>query len=81
LGRLNPPPQLLEFKHSNGKDRPNLKDPRKAGIEQIHFKKLTHTQKNTHTTWNYKIPRRNCRFAASSGLAGAAMAAAPERRA
>jgi hypothetical protein len=58
-----------------------LKDPRKAGIEQIHFKKLTHTQKNTHTTWNYKIPRRNCRFAASSGLAGAAMAAAPERRA
>jgi hypothetical protein len=39
LGKLNPPPQLLEFKHSNGKDGPNLKDPRKAVIEQIHFKK------------------------------------------
>jgi hypothetical protein len=38
LGKLNPPPQLLEFKHLNGKDGPNLKDPRKAVIEQIHFK-------------------------------------------
>jgi hypothetical protein len=37
LGSLNPPPQLTEFKHSSGKDGPNLKDRRKATIEQIHF--------------------------------------------
>jgi len=35
----------MEFKHSNGKDGPNLKDRRKAMIEQTHFFKLTHTQK------------------------------------
>jgi len=45
LGTLNQPPQLLEFKHSNGKDGPYLKDRRKAMIEQIHFFKLTHSQK------------------------------------
>jgi len=37
LGYLNPPPQLAEFKHSSGEDGPNLKDRRKAMIEQIHF--------------------------------------------
>jgi hypothetical protein len=37
LGSLNPPPQLMEFKHSNGKSGPNLKDRRKAMIEQTHF--------------------------------------------
>jgi len=50
LGGLNSPPQLIEFKHSSGKDGPNLKDRRKAMIEQIHFFKLTHTQK-THYNW------------------------------
>jgi hypothetical protein len=44
LGDLNPTPQLLEFKHLSGNDGPNLKDRRKATIEQIHFLKLT--QKN-----------------------------------
>jgi hypothetical protein len=37
LGDLNPTPQLLEFKHLGGNDGPNLKDRRKAMIEQIHF--------------------------------------------
>jgi hypothetical protein len=37
LSSLNPPPQLLEFKHPNGKDRADLTDRRKAMIEQIHF--------------------------------------------
>jgi len=37
LGGLNPPPQLLEFKHLSGNDGPNLKDRRKAMIEHIHF--------------------------------------------
>jgi hypothetical protein len=36
LGSLKPPPQLMEFKHSNGKGGPDLKDRRKAMIEQIH---------------------------------------------
>jgi len=45
LGSLNPPPQLTEFKHPRCKDGPNLKDPRKAMIEQIHCQ--THTQKTT----------------------------------
>jgi hypothetical protein len=34
---LGSPLQLLEFKHSNGKNGPRLKDFRKATIEQIHF--------------------------------------------
>ena len=54
MGSLNSPPQLTEFKHSNGKGGPNLKDRRKAMIEQIHFLKLTHTQK-TRLRWK----RRN----------------------
>jgi hypothetical protein len=37
LGNLNPPPQLTEFRHSNGKGGPDLKDRRKAMIEQTHF--------------------------------------------
>jgi hypothetical protein len=37
LSGLNPPPELLEFKHPNGKDGPDLTDRRKAMIEQIHF--------------------------------------------
>jgi hypothetical protein len=36
LGSLNPQPQLTEFRHSNGKGGPDLKDRRKA-IEQTHF--------------------------------------------
>jgi hypothetical protein len=47
LGNLNPPPQLTEFKHPRCKDGPNLKDPRKAMIEQIHFQTHAYT-KNTH---------------------------------
>jgi hypothetical protein len=47
MGNLNPPPQLLEFKHSNAKDGPDLKDRREAMIEQIHFFELTHSQKKT----------------------------------
>jgi hypothetical protein len=31
------PPQLMEFKHSGDKTGPNLKDRRKAMIEQTHF--------------------------------------------
>jgi hypothetical protein len=38
----------MEFKHSNGKGGPNLKDRRKAMIEQIHFLKLTYSQKTRH---------------------------------
>jgi hypothetical protein len=34
----------MEFKHSNGKGGPDLKDRRKAMIEQIHFLKLTLTK-------------------------------------
>jgi hypothetical protein len=46
LGSLKPPPQLMEFKHSNGKGGPDLKDRRKAMIEQIHcFKTHAQTQK------------------------------------
>jgi hypothetical protein len=45
LGSLNPPPQLLEFKHSNGKDGPDLEDRRKAGIAQIHFSNSAQTEK------------------------------------
>jgi hypothetical protein len=37
LSSLNLPPQLLEFKHPNGKDGADLMDRRKAMIEQIHF--------------------------------------------
>jgi hypothetical protein len=37
LGHLNTPPQFAEFKHSSGKDGPNLKDRRDAMIMQIHF--------------------------------------------
>jgi hypothetical protein len=49
LDSLNPPPQLMEFKHSNRKDGPNLKDRRKAMIEQTHFQ--THAYaKNTPTS-------------------------------
>jgi hypothetical protein len=33
LGGLNPPPQSIEFKHSNGKSGPHLKDRREAMIE------------------------------------------------
>jgi hypothetical protein len=36
-GNLNPPLQVTECKQSRGKDGPNLEDPRKAMIEQIHF--------------------------------------------
>jgi hypothetical protein len=43
LGDVNPPPQLLEFKHSSDNDGPSQKDRRKAMIEQIHF--LTHAKK------------------------------------
>jgi hypothetical protein len=46
LGKLNPPPQLLEFKHSNGKDGPDLADRRKAMIEQIHFSNSSQTEKH-----------------------------------
>jgi hypothetical protein len=45
LGSLNPPPQLLEFKHSNGKDGPDLEDRRKARIEQIHLSNSAQTEK------------------------------------
>jgi hypothetical protein len=45
LGSLNPPPQLLEFKHSNGKDGPDLEDRRKARIAQIHFSNSAQTEK------------------------------------
>jgi hypothetical protein len=38
------PPQFAEFKHSSGKDGPNLKDRRKAMVVQIHFVQ-THMQK------------------------------------
>jgi hypothetical protein len=48
LGSLNPPPQLLEFKHPNGKDGPDLTDRRKAMIEQIHFQN-SRTRKSTAT--------------------------------
>ena len=41
LGDLNPPPQLPELQHLSGNDGPNLKDRRKAAIEQTHFAKLT----------------------------------------
>jgi hypothetical protein len=34
----------MEFKHSNGKGGPDLKDRRKAMIEQTHFLKLTRTK-------------------------------------
>jgi hypothetical protein len=34
----------MEFKHSNGKGGPDLKDRRKAMIEQTHFLKLTRVQ-------------------------------------
>jgi hypothetical protein len=37
LGSLNPPPQLMELKHSSGKDGPNLKNRLKAMIEQTYF--------------------------------------------
>jgi hypothetical protein len=46
LGSLNPPPQLMEFKHSGSEDGPNLKDPRKATIEQIHFQTHTRAKNN-----------------------------------
>jgi len=47
LGGLNSPPQLIEFKHSSGKDGPNLKDRHKAMIEQIHFFQAHAYAKNT----------------------------------
>jgi hypothetical protein len=47
LGYLNTPPQVAEFKHSSGKDGPNLKDRRKAMIEQIHFFQ-THAYRKKH---------------------------------
>jgi hypothetical protein len=37
----------MEFKHSNGKGGPNLKDRRKAMTEQIHFLKTHAYTKNT----------------------------------
>jgi hypothetical protein len=37
LGELNPTTQLLKFRHFSGNGGPNLKDRRKAMIEQIHF--------------------------------------------
>jgi hypothetical protein len=47
LGYLNTPPQFAEFKHSSGKDGSNLKDRRKAMIEQIHFFQ-THAYRKKH---------------------------------
>jgi hypothetical protein len=44
LGGLNPPPQLLEFKHPSGKNGPDLTDPRKAMVEQIHFQTHAHAK-------------------------------------
>jgi hypothetical protein len=37
MGGVYLPPQLTEFKHLNGKNDPNLKDCRKAVIEQTHL--------------------------------------------
>jgi hypothetical protein len=48
LGSLNPPPQLTEFKHSGSEDSPNLKDPRKAMIEQIHFQTHAYAKNNNN---------------------------------
>jgi hypothetical protein len=36
---------LLEFKHSNGKDGPDLEDRRKARIKQIHLSNSAQTEK------------------------------------
>jgi hypothetical protein len=47
LGGLYPPTQLTEFKHSSGERGPNLKDGRKAMIEQIHFFQAHAYAKNT----------------------------------
>jgi hypothetical protein len=52
LGYLNPPPQIAEFKHSSGKDGPNLKDRRKAMIEQIHLFQTHAIGKNAIGTCN-----------------------------
>jgi hypothetical protein len=52
LGHLNPPPHFAEFKHSSGKDGPNLKDRRKAMIEQIHVFQTHASEKNTIGTCN-----------------------------
>jgi hypothetical protein len=41
------PPQLMEFTHLNGESGPNLKDRRKAMIEQTHF-----STQNTPTNGN-----------------------------
>jgi hypothetical protein len=59
LGDQNPTPQLLEFKHLSGDDGPNLKDRRKATIEQIHFLKLT--QKTGTNLKQHRISVRKCR--------------------
>jgi hypothetical protein len=42
------PPELMEFTHLNGKSGPNLKDRRKAMIEQTHLSTLN-TPKNGNT--------------------------------
>jgi hypothetical protein len=47
LGSLNPPPQLLEFEHPNGKDGPDLTD-RQGDDRANSFSKLTHTQKHAN---------------------------------
>jgi hypothetical protein len=66
LGHLNPPPHLAEFKHSSGKDGPNLKDRRKAMIEQIHVFQ-THASEKTQSERvtlcdNYRIPGNRCLY-------------------
>jgi hypothetical protein len=48
LSSLNLPPQSLEFKHLSGNDGPNLKDRRKAMIEQTHFFKNSRLCKKTY---------------------------------
>jgi hypothetical protein len=52
LGSLNPPPQLLEFKHPKGKDGPDLTDRRKAMIEQIHFQTHAHAKARQQSELN-----------------------------
>jgi hypothetical protein len=60
----------MEFKHSNGKGGPDLKDRRKAMIEQTHFLKLTRLQKHFCNGKGVMLQCRVSTFSARKRLFG-----------